>query len=278
VTYADSLLTDGETVVLRERQHWLAIISRSQLGITLFVLAIIALIAIWWLNIGPGWIRDIPSGVALVVLVLAVILIVYRFIQWRSQEYLVTNRRLLKVGGVLNKHSGDSSLEKINDAILRQSVLGRMLKFGDLEILTAAEQAVDHYQVLNDPIRFKKVMLTQKHQLETGYYPAPPPTPPLRAEAPASAAAPTPTYAPPPAPAAVPAAPAAAPMPAPAAAESAAAAPEAGTAPADAAPEGAADESLEITQTLARLADLRDSGAITPEEYEQKKTELLSRL
>jgi hypothetical protein len=38
------------------------------------------------------------------------------------------------------------------------------------------------------------------------------------------------------------------------------------------------DESLEVTQTLSRLADLRDSGAITAEEYEQKKDELLGRL
>ena len=38
------------------------------------------------------------------------------------------------------------------------------------------------------------------------------------------------------------------------------------------------DASLEVTQTLARLADLRDRGAITPEEYEAKKAELLGRL
>ena len=34
----------------------------------------------------------------------------------------------------------------------------------------------------------------------------------------------------------------------------------------------------EVTRTLASLADLRDRGAITPEEYEQKKADLLSRL
>jgi hypothetical protein len=33
-----------------------------------------------------------------------------------------------------------------------------------------------------------------------------------------------------------------------------------------------------VTQTLARLADLRDSGAITVDEYEAKKQELLGRL
>jgi hypothetical protein len=34
----------------------------------------------------------------------------------------------------------------------------------------------------------------------------------------------------------------------------------------------------EVTRTLAGLADLRDRGAITEAEYEQKKSELLSRL
>ena len=33
-----------------------------------------------------------------------------------------------------------------------------------------------------------------------------------------------------------------------------------------------------MTRTLANLADLRDRGAITPEEYEHKKADLLSRL
>jgi hypothetical protein len=48
------------------------------------------------------------------------------------------------------------------------------------------------------------------------------------------------------------------------------------TAPAPAAaPVMSADQ---VTATLDRLADLRDRGAITPEEYEAKKAELLGRL
>jgi hypothetical protein len=33
-----------------------------------------------------------------------------------------------------------------------------------------------------------------------------------------------------------------------------------------------------VTRTLASLADLRDRGAISAEEYEAKKTDLLGRL
>lgn len=34
----------------------------------------------------------------------------------------------------------------------------------------------------------------------------------------------------------------------------------------------------ELTRTLANLADLRDRGAISAEEYERKKAEILGRL
>jgi hypothetical protein len=242
--YADSLLTEGEIVVLRTRQHWLALIGRARAGVALFVGGLVLLFLIAYFNVAPGTLRDILSGLALIMLALGAIVFLYRFWIWWAQDYMITNRRLLKVSGVLNKRSGDSSLEKINDAVLTQSLFGRIFNYGDLEILTAAEMAVDRYHMLHDPKTFKKTMLTQKHNLETEFMTGRPPTPPLRADA-------------------QPAAPMAMPV---------AAAPQMPSA------QAAPDESLEVTQTLSRLADLRDSGAITAEEYEAKKDELLGRL
>jgi hypothetical protein len=56
--------------------------------------------------------------------------------------------------------------------------------------------------------------------------------------------------------------------------------------PVAAAPEGTAPVAVtarptstdDVTSTLAKLADLRDKGAITPAEYEAKKAELLGRI
>ena len=42
-----------------------------------------------------------------------------------------------------------------------------MLNYGDLDILTAADVAIDRYRMLNHAKAFKKLMLTQKHALET---------------------------------------------------------------------------------------------------------------
>lgn len=250
--YADSLLTEGEVIVLRTRQHFFALIARARAGIALFVLGLVLLFLIAYFKVAPGAVRDVLSWVALILLAVGVVLFLQRLWIWWAQDYMITNRRLLKVTGVLSKRSADSSLEKINDAVLSQSVFGRMFNFGDLEILTAAEQAVDRYHMINDPKQFKKTMLTQKHNLETEFMYGRPPTPPLRADEPQAAAQ-------------IPAAPVSAPAPA--------AAPVAPAPPA-----AEEDDSREVTETLARLADLRDKGAITAEEFEQKKDELLGRL
>lgn len=261
--YADTLLTEGETIILRSRQHWLALLSKARTALLLFLIGIALLVVVVWFSIQPGLLRDILSVLALVVFALGVIIFVYRLWQWWAQDYAVTNRRLLKVTGILNKRSADSSLEKINDAILSQSIWGRMLNFGNLEILTAAEMANDMYYMLNSPKEFKKTMLTQKHALETEFMYGRPPSPPLRATVEPSAP-PTPMANPEPIPPPMSAA------PPPPQAQADALSNVKGT--------DQDEESIRVTETLARLADLRDEGAITAEEYEQKKDELLGRL
>jgi hypothetical protein len=150
------------------------------------------------------------------------------YFEWKAEEYLITNRRVIKTEGLIDKKEGDSSLEKINDAVLKQGVLGRLLKYGDLEILTANEDAIDRYQMLGHVVEFKKAMLNAKNDLDDG----------IRR------------------PVSVPQ----------------------GAAPVAVAVAARPTSTDDITSTLAKLADLRDKGAITPAEYEAKKAELLGRI
>jgi hypothetical protein len=111
-------------------------------------------------------------------------------------------------------------------------------------------------------------MLDAKHQyeMEVAGTPVPPPAgPPLREE-PAAAAVAAP---------AAPAQPAAAPPPGPA---DAAAGDDTTATPVPGSPPPSAMEPDELTRTLASLADLRDRGAISAEEYERKKADILGRL
>jgi Bacterial PH domain/Short C-terminal domain len=256
MSYADGLLSTGESILVRNKQHPFIFIW----GARYTILAIIIAIVFFWFGgqLDPdgftGTIRQLLGWITAILFFGGIIVAIWTAFRYLNQEYVLTNRRVIRVEGVLNRSSTDSSLEKINDAVLSQSIFGRMLDFGDLTVLTASETGIDKMKMLRRPVAFKKAMLDAKHEFEidmerAGWAPGPPirdgapGAPPTRVDAAATM---------------TPVAPAAA----------AAAAP----------PTQAPVDPDEVTRTLANLADLRDRGAITPEEYEAKKTDLLSRL
>jgi Short C-terminal domain/Bacterial PH domain len=252
MAYADGLLATDETIVRREHQHWIFpfYIAGKWVAIAVLVTIIGFILSQWVfksdgtgtgiINGTIGFINNVVTIVTVIALAFAVIGFIYSVIQWQSQEYILTSVRVLHVHGVINKQSGDSSLENITDAQIRVPWLGRILGFGDLVVMTASEAGINNLRALRDPIGFKKAMMGSKTErmIELN-------TP---RTAPAAAAQVLPPAAP-----AVPAEPAA-----------------------PAAP--AAPDPDEVAKTISSLASLRDSGAITPEEFEAKKQELLDRL
>lgn len=262
--YADSLLSTGERITHREKQHWFVFVW----GARFTILALIVGIILAFISAGlppdgvGGSLRTILSWVVVIIFIAGLAVLLWTVLHYLNQEYVITNRRVMQVSGVLNKTSTDSSLEKINDARLEQSIFGRVFGFGDLDIMTAAEVGIERFRMIKGPIDFKKAMLDAKHEFEIDMERQSwPPSPPARSggegSAPASDSPTTTTPlpdAPPPAPAA--------PAPAPAAPP---------PAPRDLSPD-------EVTRTLASLADLRDRNAISLEEYEAKKADLLGRL
>ena len=257
MSYADGLLSTGERITYRNKQHPFVFIWGARYAILALIVAVVALLLGGNLStdgIG-GSTRTVLGWITLILFVGGIAVAVWTGLRYINQEYVLTNRRVIQVEGVLNRNSTDSSLEKINDAVLKQSVFGRMFDFGDLTVLTASESGIDTMKMLRKPIVFKKAMLDAKHEFEVDMERAGwQPSPPIRNPAPAAVAAVSSPGGP-----------------------SATAAPGPTTAAPAPTPAPRADPD-EVTRTLANLADLRDRGAITPEEYEHKKADLLSRL
>jgi uncharacterized membrane protein YdbT with pleckstrin-like domain len=84
---------------------------------------------------------------------------------WINRQYLITNRRVIQISGIINKNVVDSSLEKVNDVKLTQSFWGRIFGYGDVEILTASELGTNLFQYLGEPVKFKKAMMDAKNRL-----------------------------------------------------------------------------------------------------------------
>jgi len=84
---------------------------------------------------------------------------------WSNRQYIVTSRRVMQTSGVFSKKVVDSSLDKVNDIKMNQSVFGRLFDYGDIDILTASELGVDHFERIANPIKFKTTMLNAKEDL-----------------------------------------------------------------------------------------------------------------
>ncbi|HEY4753512.1 MAG TPA: PH domain-containing protein [Candidatus Limnocylindrales bacterium] len=245
MAYVDGLLANGERIVRRAHQHWFVMVWNARWAVVAIILAVIGG-AVRLLNGGEGIALTLLGWIVLILLVGGIVSFIWGWFVYQNTEFVITNRRIIQTGGVINKQASDSSLEKINDAVLTESLFGRIFGFGDLEVLTASESGIERLHMLMEAVEFKKAMLDAKHELEVDL--ARPTTPPMRAEVPM--------------PAPVPLEPA--PAPAPAAAP--------------AAPSHDATTPEQVADALTRLGGLRDQGLITPEEFEAKKQELLGRL
>jgi hypothetical protein len=131
---------------------WRAVVA----GIAILALSLIMIIhpefsPIGWIAVA---IAAIPFGELIRIL-----------LDWINERYIITNRRVMEVGGIINKHVRDSALEKVNDVDLKQSVVGRLLGFGTVQIITGSDIGVNMFHRISNPVRFKREMLNAKEKL-----------------------------------------------------------------------------------------------------------------
>jgi uncharacterized membrane protein YdbT with pleckstrin-like domain len=222
-----SLLATGERVLLVRRRHWLTFLEAGRW----FVLALGAGIAILVLGQAVGFLGSLLDWAFWIFVTIGLLGVAWYFLAWRTERYLVTTRRVIEAGGVINKYTRDTSLQMISDMIVGHPWLGRIVGYGELDLLTASEAGTSKIRFLPDADGFKKALLDARHELELELSGG-------RAQERAASV--------------------------------------------DSAPQPASTpvalSADELDSTLGRLADLRDRGLITQEEFDEKKRELLDRL
>lgn len=174
--YLESLLGEGERIVYVTRHHWILLLRRTSGFLVLFVVGLILTVGgnvvagplLGQLNLSQGQVLLLRAAVAVLLLGYPGATLVYRYVFWRDDRFVVTNFRVIHVEGILSKTVIDSSLEKVNDVVLRQTLLGRVFGYGDLEILTSSDIGVNKLSRIGRALEFKKAMLDAKHDLESG--------------------------------------------------------------------------------------------------------------
>jgi hypothetical protein len=254
-----SLLATGERVLLVRQRHWMVFVDAARWFVgAVFVGIVLAALGQSVPDGGvAGFLNTLLSWGFWLFVVIGLAGIGWYYYTWRVERYIVTTRRVIEAGGVVNKYTRDTTLSMITDMLVNHPWLGRIFGYGEIDLLTASEQGTSRIRFLPDADAFKRELLDAKHEYEMevggghaleeavaaatarSLAPAPAPTPPAT-QAPTAAAPRQPDPAPKASPGAV-----------------------------------TADE---VDASLTRLADMRDRGLITQAEFEAKKKELLDRL
>ena len=160
--YIQSLMGEAEKILLATRQHWFVLFRAIVAEILIILILIAASIAV---SVAYPPAALLAPVIGLLLALFPVFGMLRDILTWYNRQYIVTNRRVIQISGVINKNVVDSSLEKVNDVKMSQSFFGRIFDYGNVEILTASELGVNQFQRIGDPVHFKIAMLNAKEKL-----------------------------------------------------------------------------------------------------------------
>jgi uncharacterized membrane protein YdbT with pleckstrin-like domain len=125
MSYIDESLIAGETVIHRARLTWW-----SQTG--LFIL-----------------------GVLLLVVAIGLVFLAMAWINMRSTEIAITNKRIIAKFGFIRRNTVEISLDKVEALRVEQGVWGRFLNYGTI-LISGVGSTIDPIRNIADPLVFRR--------------------------------------------------------------------------------------------------------------------------
>ena len=169
-----SKLLPGENLVLQDHPHWITVIKSVLAPVVLLVVVAIADFTL----LGPGYGFYIPrlrTILTLAVVALVLLWMIAVWIRWRSISYTLTDQRIKIESGVFGRQEKIIPIDRVQDCTTRQSLLGRILGYGRVEIDAAGAQGAEILDHLPNPGNFRDQVFTESEKRRGG--PAPTATP-----------------------------------------------------------------------------------------------------
>ncbi len=143
-----TILRHNEILYLISKKHWV-VLANPVLFIVTYA-AIVLMVYLAHKDIGNLLLYGFPIPIA--------------FLIWKSLDrkydlWVVTNHRVIDEWGVLTRNSKQSPLDKIHNISCKQSIMGRILGYGTVEIQTAAEMGSTVYRYVSKPNLLKELIM-----------------------------------------------------------------------------------------------------------------------
>lgn len=146
MTDLDKYLIPSETPVVLTHRHWASLL-RASLGSAAAVLLAIAILV---------YLADDQFFAIFGLLLLAGALGWYGWIwqAWRTEQFVITDKRVLLISGLLTRRVAIMPLSKVTDLTYERSLAGRMLGYGVFVVESSGQhQAFNRIDYLPSPDR-----------------------------------------------------------------------------------------------------------------------------
>ena len=152
MSYVNEVLQPDETVRFRTNVHWSVYLK----AITALVIGL-ALLA-WYSHDGTGNMILLLAAAAFGVS--ALILVVPPFLERLGTEIAITDRRIIYKTGLVQRHTVEISMDKVESVDVDQSVLGRIFGYGTVTVRGTGE-AAEPLRNVAAPIALRNAVLVR---------------------------------------------------------------------------------------------------------------------
>ena len=158
-----SQLLPGENLILKDHPHWIVVLKSLVVPIILLIGA--AAIDLTANNTG---IENLKLYVTLGAIAIAGLWLIVVWIRWQSTAYTLTDQRIKIETGVFGRQSKMIPIDRVQDCTTKQSLIGRMLGYGRVEVDAAGAQGAEVLDHLPNPGVFRDQVFVQSEKRRSG--------------------------------------------------------------------------------------------------------------
>ncbi|MCW5775518.1 MAG: dephospho-CoA kinase [Phycisphaeraceae bacterium] len=169
---------EGERTLVSLRPSALSIVLRSVVPIA--ALGVLALALAW--PAARGGVPGVAVAAGWTVLAVGGLKLLWETAVWASRRYTLTDRRVVRVSGVLRRVTVEARLERVQHVVLYRSLGERLLGLGTIGFATAGTDTIEVAWVMIGRPREMWVKAKEAIDMRTGGTPVPPPVPPVESK------------------------------------------------------------------------------------------------
>ncbi len=158
----------GESLVRSAHRHWVVLVKDLLFPAALLVLAIVLDTAVGGLS------RDAKLVLSLGALAVAGLWLIVVWWQWASASFTITDQRVLLRSGVINRTTKVIALDRVQDVSTRQTILGRLMDYGTVDIDAAGASGAEVLDHVPTPGDFRDEVFAEAERRRSAAAPAAP--------------------------------------------------------------------------------------------------------